>query len=1030
MLNADGTLVSEGASLTTHLKESSDSSSGAAAFCPLAVYRSSIVTSPVNGTLEPFDEDTSVFYYTTTSPTIGTNIDAFTFRITCFDSNTTCEGTATISIVESNDTSIYYAHDNSIICRGTCDAGAWRYDSSLSSSTVAFFETSAESAMTARQDGREIDGMDFNITVDGKLLIYAYTTIGNLAARFVTFSPLPVTTESTYLTSASAPDTSLLSFQTSCLNEQATTGVASDIWTWTNATALQGHLNTITNNYKSGDNYYQKFGGNHRNCDVYRTNPCKYAPLLTPSLHNSTTEKANHGAPFIEWKLYINGCDATWVGTTSVVSLQALRQPDGSPTFALEEGGRFLVGKVYSQSVKPVSWTSPSAGISHSERVYDLRLKIHSTIVVEAVANTSKSTTVASGSSDAIQMGSDIQYTIGVDRSTTERLYAYSILLYPYTVVNNEEVPQSIASFTVTSVSLRNSTWIWPAKEDCQQCTGTRYSCFGTGEFYQTDCGSDALITFGPILYNETEFGDWGDSMTANDLFSSTALNAANALRVTFAARVNGEGTANATDGYPVGTFAIAVSISTGQTFDVVVNQTNYISEINTQNMNATLYRTSAYWPVADPLGTSVAVLPYNATPLAFPEESSTGAAVSYDGPRALTSEDICGIAAQNIETHVQLDSWKGLISNGTAMRNVSMIAVEDERTYGVTDWVMVSLPIAATEETQVNGSVTYTEASLNYVTLTVGTAEVASSLLQDVSTHGYINILLDGTAPKGQLTEEETWMNLNSSSNDTYYSWQSHASSLNYRRITAPYSNNTSSSATKPFNFAFVPGSLLHSSSSVRLSMYITASIKFKSYIRTTASETKAEQIVSMGEKEGKLLYIISVSRGISSAIRFGADTYTPQISKSGLSQSSATVLFIILVVAVICVLAVSVYIEVTYKQKIHNAKYYPKRPESAVGIRYGRDGKPKDNQKTSKEGSRAGKSSVTARQRAEGEVAATTTKFGTIGAEQIRVAESVGSPSVSSSDVANAAEPHTPVHPPIGDEQARVEDNEVAEL
>lgn len=66
--------------------------------------------------------------------------------------------------------------------------------------------------------------------------------------------------------------------------------------------------------------------------------------------------------------------------------------------------------------------------------------------------------------------------------------------------------------------------------------------------------------------------------------------------------------------------------------------------------------------------------------------------------------------------------------------------------------------------------------------------------------------------------------------------------------------------------------------------------------------------------------------------------------IHTGGLGRRSATALLIILLIAVVAVMAASIYVEITYKRFIHDAKYHPKRPDSAIGVHYGRDGKPKN--------------------------------------------------------------------------------------
>lgn len=1042
ILNSDGIVIEQVFNLSAR-------AAATGMFCTSGII-SATLTEPAHGALRW--NDTGTFLYTPSRTEVGDAMDSFGFQLTCSNEGTKCAGTVVISIVSEEKDEIYYAMEGAIVCRGTCDAAAWR----TSPTALDLFDVNKTGvAVTPRKDVRAVDGIDFDFTVGGDLVIHAYTTIGNLAARFVTFHPITETSVQGLFNSTSVPDGLHVSFEPSCLDKQAITGQGADMWSWTDLDALKGHLNTESNAYKSGDNYYQKFGGNHRHCDVYRVDPCKYAPLMTPTLSDNNNVY-NNATPSVQWKLYINDCDATWVGKVSVELLRALRQPDGSPTFRLEGNGTYLVGAVYSQSVKPASWTSPLASIVHSETAYEVRLKIHNIIIVDAVARP-----LSDATASLLQMSSDIQYSAGKRTDTQERLYRYSVLLYPYFEANKTAADITSLSLKVVSTTLLNSTWTSPSKVECPMCTGTMTSCTGTGNGFETDCGDKALMTFEALDYNASDFEGSIVNDGSSGKSASTSVSPKNALRVTFAARVNGVGSSESTDAYPVGTFSISVKLSSGQVFDVVVNQTDYISELNTRFLDTQICRPSAYWPVPDPLGSSVPVKPYSADTLAFPSGSDTTEEESesyYGVPERLTSASVCVTPPTADRTHIDLDNMTSTIENEKGQVTVSMCAVADERTFGTTDWVMFSFPRIHEETKKINedeiqgiiddemlSNNSYTVAQLQYLTLSVHASEVMSSLLAGDSASGYVNILLDGdNAPKSQRGEEETWMhpeiNSSSSQSDAYLPWGIYASSLNYRRIA--HHTNANTSETEPFNFVFIPGSLLHSGSSIRVPMIIRAAIKFVTYAFTAANSTHSSQRVKKSEHEETLLYIVPVSRGISAALRFDTDTYNPVITQSGIAPKSATAILIVLIVAVVCVLTAFVYVEVTYKRIIHNAKYHPKRPDSPVGIRYGRDGKPKENQKTAREGSRTeagvpfSASKVrTASGAATGDATASSvkTKFGIVFGEQKRVPELVTGSSSASSEAGGAAKPgddYIAENPPIGEEQPRVEDDEVTEL
>ncbi|GET91357.1 hypothetical protein, conserved [Leishmania tarentolae] len=1025
-------------------------------FCPSGTI-SATLKEPTHGVLQW--NNTGAFVYTPPTSGEGDAVDSFEFQLTCRSEGTKCAGTAIISIVREEKDEIYYAMEGAIVCRGTCDAAAWR----TSPTALDLFDVNKTGvAVTPRKDLRAVDGVDFDFTMDGDLVIHAYTTIGNLAARFVTFHPMTEASVQGLFNSDSVPDGSHVSFEPSCLNKQATTGQGTDIWSWTDSDALKGHLNMDSNAYKSGDNYYQKFGGNHRHCDVYREDPCKYAPLMTPTLNDDNHNVYNNATPSVQWKLYINDCDATWVGRASVESLRALRQPDGSPTFKWEGNGTYLVGAVYSQSVKPASWSSPAAGIAHSETVYEVRLKIHNTIIVNAVARPFSDTT-----DPVLQMSSDIQYSAGKRTDTQERLYRYSVFLYPYFEANKTAADMTALSLKVASTTLLNATWTSPSKEECPMCTGTMISCKGTGSGFDTDCGDKALMTFEALDYNASDFESAIVTDESSGKSASMSVSPKNALRVTFAVRVKGAGSAESTEAYPVGTFAISVKLSNNQVFDVVVNQTDYISEIDTRFLGTQICRPSAYWPVPDPLGSSLPVKPYNVDTLAFPsgnytsenEEVNEESESFYGPPKRLTSLNLCVRPPKAERSHIALDNMTATVENAKGQVTLSMCAVADERTFGTTDWVMISLPRIHEETKEVNNDEiqsiiddellsnnSYTVAQLQYLTLSVHTSEVMPSLLGGNSANDYVNILLDGdSAPKPELGEEETWMHLEDNSvptqSDEYLPWEIYASSLSYRRIA--YHTNTNTSETEPLNFAFIPGSLLHSGSSIRVPMIIRAAIKFVTYAFTAPNSTHSSQRVKKSEREETLLYIVSVSRGISAALRFDTDTYNPTITQSGIAPQKATAILIVLILAVVCVLAAFVYVEVTYKRIIHNAKYHPKRPNSPVGIRYGHDGRPQENQRVAKEGSRTQACAPFPGSKAHAVSGAATanvttssikTKFGIVFGEQKRVPETVPGDSTSaSSEAGDAAKPsdnYIAENPPIGEEQPRIKDDEVAEV
>lgn len=1026
----------------------------ASTVCPSGSYTAARVTTPpTHGTLNGFDDPTGSFTYSATAQPASPakDMDSFVFQLTCAETGArVCTGTAHVSLsAAESDETVYYLHDNLITCKGSCTTGP-----------------------SARQDGRTSGTLDFDFTETGHLVIRAYTSISNLQAQYVTFTPIEAAAAP--LTAAVAPRGSHVSFEPSCLNGQISYGAASNVLSWSNPEATlvsqmkDAHLNPLTDNYRLGENYFQKFGGKHQHCDIFRENPCKYAPLMTPTVTDDNNNEQDTTTAPIEWKLFVNGCDATWVAETSVESLRALRQSNGDATFQLISDSR-LKGTVYLQTIAPANLQNAASGFVTSAVAYDLLVSIKNTVVVDVavVAPPEKP------SATDIDIVSDIQFAMGVDRNSNERVYAYSILLFPSRLINGiRHAVNTSTDVRVKSVYLDFFAFTSPNTIECPECTGTKLQCQGTGFTYTTDCGTDGIVSFGVIDEESMEYDHAEESPGGVNLFPSTSLGKeSNLYNMSFAIRVDGTDSAKSAYAFPVGNFAIVASFSNGQEFRLTVDQGTYISEINSKFLHSRMCRSSAYWPIADPIGTSVAVAPFRVASLSglvydddgnlVHEAENAPAEATYETPKALSSATVCAqLAAEAVPAYTLITSLTAIVNN-----TVSMCAVEEERTYGVTDWFMLSFP-SIHEETQKQHEAAqeqviqdstlsddaYTTATLQYLVLSIDASE-AISVDTPESAATMLNILLDGSnPPTRELSEEDRWMQVNSPSSEhiKYYNWAEYATFLNFRRIHYEHHLNTadnSSITVDPFNFALVPGALLHSSSSLRVPVHITLAIRFTTHAYPAGvTHGTPSQMVVVKEHEEKLFYVISVSRSISSAMRFDTDEYSPKlvtIKTSGLGQKTATAFFIILLIAVAIVLAVCIFIEIKYKRIIHDAKYHPKRPDSAVAVRYGRNGQPlPSNTPESVASSHPGvDGSPTAAFKAMASAAAATikSKFGLIGVEQQRIKDT-GDDVESNTQSTTASAAGTPLDPsvvpsnaviekpPIGDEQDRASDNEVA--
>ncbi|ESL09286.1 hypothetical protein TRSC58_02996 [Trypanosoma rangeli SC58] len=939
-------------------------------FCPSGIYvNAELRTKTGTGNLVGFNNKTGVFQYVSSTK----SVDHFDFALTCATGGV-CRGSVTLQPRKNPTPPPEYpstVYDlGHIVCRGTCDASAWR----TSPRYPGLFDVTdgpqkGRSHVTPRRDGKSPDDMDFELRMEGNaLLLRAYTIIGNMAARFVTFAPVGGP-KSALLTSAYVPNGAHVSFNASCLDQQATSGLASDIWTWDDASeteggnTLRGHLNTVTDAYKSGENYFQKFGGKHRDCDVYRSNPCKYAPMLTPA---SIANDANaEGA--IDWKLYVNNCEATWVGNVSLNHLRMLRNSATNEPLFKAVNESLLVGTIYTQVVKPASWVPPYKGVMSMQRAYTVRISIDDSVGTEVEVSQMKSlagvqtegatkmnkvenilriqskflSVVELSRSenglfqDSFNVSIDVRFAAAKDPMTGERLYGYALLIYPYQL-NYSHIKYSVpmlvhlnaTQLRVREVQLLNASWRTPNLQDCAQCTGKAVTCAGTESGLNLDC--DPVIRFEPAG-NVSLFHESGLASEHEGQF----------LNISLIARVVGTGTALSATGHPEGSFALRLLFSDSETIVIRVKQLAYITGVNTITHYA-LCRSSAYWPVADVLGGSVPANPFNSSQLLhdiltqpLDGKDKTKKKSYYGVPKPLHSDAFC---AANINPHrpghIFLNSTTTIVTDdgvdreaqsGPSTVQLSLCTAPDEQVYGVTDWVYLTLR----DQLKPLNTSTLAKMSLEYLILSVDAKDVLGVFH---SNNGDSNIrksrlhfVLDGASlpdrmndgALGEEAERQHWMGETPMGNSTVYlRWEQYAAYLHYRRIylrSCPSNKQGEECVNEPFHFAFVPGALLYRGSRVRVTFHLHVGVRYTS--TDDLGESWVEEHVAR----------IPVSAQISSALRFDRDVYTPRVvprSTGGLSKKSARVLFVILALGIVAVLAAAIYIEIYYRRVLRVAK------------------------------------------------------------------------------------------------------------
>ncbi|RNC31474.1 hypothetical protein TcCL_Unassigned05998, partial [Trypanosoma cruzi] len=244
---------------------------------------------------------------------------------------------------------------------------------------------------------------------------------------------------------------------------------------------------------------------------------------------------------------------------------------------------------------------------------------------------------------------------------------------------------------------------------------------------------------------------------------------------------------------------------------------------------------------------------------------------------------------------------------------------------YGVTDWVYVTLH----DKARPLDSSTIAKMSLEYLVLSVNAEDVLgvfqSEEMNSRNGQSKLYFLLDGASSPdimsgGELGEEgerRRWMGETPVGNSTVYlRWEKYAAFLNYRRIylqPCQSNNQTKECVTEPFHFAFIPGSLLHRGSKVRVTFYLHAGVRYTS--TDDVSDSWVEEHIA----------IIPVSAQISSASRFDRDVYTPRVVPQRHirhSNKMARTLFLVFALAIVAVLAASFCIETHYRRALHFAK------------------------------------------------------------------------------------------------------------
>lgn len=727
-----------------------------------------------------------------------------------------------------------FDNGNGIVCRGTCPSGAWRVDDG-----AAFAGSFDTNSAYQRADGKALDAVDYEIDAAGNLVVRVYGAIGNMGVRFPTFEPV---VSDKRVTSAAAA-TRGAAFNASCLDLQSPFGVAFEVWEWTNSTTLDGRASS---NYIKGESYFQKFGGKHDQCDVFMSNSCKYAPMLTPRNDGSSTG--------VSWTLDVNGCDITWVGVFAPAVILTLKRADGTNVFQ-RVGPNQLRAVLYTEAVKPSSWVFPSRGLLTTVKAVTLDVFTQATqdVVVEYIgtkvietpaptvapvatsapnatsasidnANATDSATVlnvstANTTTDApvqplpqrriaraqqegepapttsvapavatpaptpapiMSFASDVQfyaYTAPGD----VRMYGYNVVLYPRRGVNASDVP-------VVDVALVSHSWTRPSKAQCPQCVGSLAQCNGTGTGFADDCGDNAIVRLS--AFSQRTNACVQRSRTNVTLPPPVAVpgvsdvdRCGNGYNITFRGIVPGLSTALSV-GLAEGTVAVLVTFANGQQHRVTVTQAVYFAQLSADFSSQTC-RSTYYWPVADPLGSTTPTTPYR-TPADYYKSAEKDEA---EGPA--TKEGRENATAAPPEAPV--------VISGPAFLNVPLVEKDgtlalcnapDESVFFTTDWVYLSI-----------GSDAGINATVEFITVAAPLSAVfpGRQTFAPETPFDRVVIALAGSR-QGALP------------------WDVNAAFLNFRMF------QTSSASS--FRFAFTPGTLVGAGAPTRVPITVEASL------------------------------------------------------------------------------------------------------------------------------------------------------------------------------------------------------------
>lgn len=502
---------------------------------------------------------------------VGTARMLVTNKVTVIPASTSAGGPNTTPFISDGYTT----------CQGTCNEKAWK----VLTGTSLVWDTAPNAVgnvTTARTDKQIIGavGVDF---FNGSVVISGYSQIGSLSARFLTFDPV-----TNFQSPSGAP---LASFKSQCLANQPQVGLSEEVWKWVSLANKTGYVGI---RYNSGSSYYHKFGGKHIGCDTFSSNPCTYAPLLTPNTAN--------------WKVDINNCDVTWKGTYTIAALTSLLTAGGDKVFYYTSS-KDVKGTIYSQGVTAKSWLDPSLGAI-------------SNTVPHTISMTFDTAVTAAKADANAPYSLDAQYFEYTD-SNGDKAFGINLLFYSSTTSEHNFF---ITDRHVKGFRFLRSEWTSVTASTCPTCTGSKTVCTNptsaiesafTGEFLQGTCEGDlAFVTLekGMGMSDAECAGHTVSNQVRNRPGFSTPRNCSNAFQnLTIRGIAAGSRSVTTPLGFE-GTISLQLLLDNGNRPIVNLDVKSYVTRVAVDEGlkgSLSVCRSSPYWPVYDPLGTSLPDKPH-----------------------------------------------------------------------------------------------------------------------------------------------------------------------------------------------------------------------------------------------------------------------------------------------------------------------------------------------------------------------------------------------------------------------------------